>query len=107
MGITDVRFTPQKADMLRFGINVCKVPIADVRFRQYYAETVATRSRRQEPIIGVSGAYVFFATLYFVQSVGDPTSGLIAQPVRSLFRSWGNRPPLWPPRWRCLHCLGR
>ena len=40
------------------------------------------------------GAYIFFAALYFVQSVGDPTSGLIAQPVRSLLRSWGNPPPL-------------
>ena len=30
------------------------------------------------------GAYIFFAALYFVQSVGDPTSELIAQPVRSL-----------------------
>ena len=46
-------------------------------------------TRQQLRIIGVSGAYGFFATLYFVQSVGDPTSGLIAQPVRSLFRSWG------------------
>jgi MFS family permease len=27
-----------------------------------------------------------------VQSVGDPTSGLIAQPVRSLLRSWGESP---------------
>ena len=38
------------------------------------------------------GAYIFFAALYFVQSVGDPTSGLIAQPVRSLLRSWGGSP---------------
>jgi len=38
------------------------------------------------------GAYTFFATLYFVQSVGDPTSGLIAQPLRSLLRSWGESP---------------
>ena len=27
-----------------------------------------------------------------MQSVGDPTSGLIAQPVRSLLRSWGESP---------------
>ena len=40
----------------------------------------------------VTGAYIFFAALYFVQSVGDPTSGLIAQPVRSLLRSWGESP---------------
>ena len=32
------------------------------------------------------------AALYFVQSVGDPTSGLIAQPVRSLLRTWGESP---------------
>ena len=41
---------------------------------------------------GVAGAYIFFASLYFVQSVGDPTSGLIAQPVRSLLKSWGESP---------------
>ena len=41
---------------------------------------------------GFAGAYIFFATLYFVQSVGDPTSGLVAQPVRSLLRSWGESP---------------
>ena len=40
----------------------------------------------------VTGPYIFFAVLYFVQSVGDPTSGLIAQPVRSLLRSWGESP---------------
>ena len=40
----------------------------------------------------MTGAYFFFAALYFVQSVGDPTSGLIAQPVRSLLRSWGESP---------------
>src|SRR5262245_407710 len=41
---------------------------------------------------GIAGAYTFFAALYFVQSVGDPTSGLIAQPLRSLLRSWGESP---------------
>ena len=49
----------------------------------------ATKSKRRPRAAGVTGAYVFFAALYFVQSVGDPTSGLIAQPVRSLLRSWG------------------
>ena len=39
-----------------------------------------------------TSAYFFFAALYFVQSVGDPTSGLIAQPIRSLLRSWGESP---------------
>ena len=38
---------------------------------------------------GRMGAYTFFAALYFVQSVGDPSSGLIAQPVRSLLKNWG------------------
>ena len=41
---------------------------------------------------GIAGAYIFFAALYFVQSVGDPSSGLVAQPVRSLLRSWGESP---------------
>jgi MFS family permease len=40
----------------------------------------------------VRDAYVFFAALYFVQSVGDPTSGLVAQPVRSLLKIWGESP---------------
>jgi hypothetical protein len=39
-----------------------------------------------------TSAYTFFAILYFVQSIGDPTSGLIAQTVRSLLRSWGESP---------------
>jgi len=44
-----------------------------------------------------SGAYVtglaaFFAVMYFVQGLGDPTSGLIAQPVRSLLKAWGETP---------------
>jgi MFS family permease len=33
-----------------------------------------------------------FGAIYFVQSVGDPTSGLIAQPVRSLLDRWGESP---------------
>jgi predicted MFS family arabinose efflux permease len=39
-----------------------------------------------------TSAYVLFAALYFIQSVGDPTSGLVSQPVRSLLRSWGESP---------------
>ncbi len=41
---------------------------------------------------GNMGPYTFFAALYFVQSVGDPSSGLIAQPVRSLLKNWGESP---------------
>jgi MFS family permease len=48
----------------------------------------ATKDKRR-PLASVAGAYFFFAALYFVQGVGDPTSGLIAQPVRSLLRIWG------------------
>ncbi len=40
----------------------------------------------------VTGLSAFFATMYFIQGVGDPTSGLIAQPVRSLLKSWGDSP---------------
>ena len=52
----------------------------------------ATRDTRRPQAAGVAGAYIFFAALYFVQSVGDPTSGLVAQPVRSLLKSWGESP---------------
>ena len=53
---------------------------------------MSTDDRQRPQGTGVAGAYTFFAALYFVQSVGDPTSGLIAQPVRSLLRSWGESP---------------
>jgi MFS family permease len=35
---------------------------------------------------------LLFGTIYFVQGVGEPTEGLIIQPVRSLLRSWGRGP---------------
>ena len=40
----------------------------------------------------VTGVSAFFATMYFIQGVGDPTSGLIAQPIRSLLKGWGESP---------------
>lgn len=51
-----------------------------------------SNNARRKSQAKVTGAYIFFAALYFVQSVGDPTSGMIAQPVRSLLRSWGESP---------------
>jgi predicted MFS family arabinose efflux permease len=53
---------------------------------------LAIETTRARTVPNVAGAYAFFATLYFVQSVGDPTSGLIAQPVRSLLKAWGESP---------------
>src|SRR3954468_18862132 len=32
---------------------------------------------------------LLFGALYFLQGIGEPTDGLIAQPVRSLLKSWG------------------
>ncbi|MGH8557887.1 MAG: MFS transporter [Methylococcales bacterium] len=37
----------------------------------------------------VLGLSFLFGTLYFVQGIVEPTEGLIAQPVRSLVKSWG------------------
>ena len=44
---------------------------------------------RRDSVLGLTS---LFAAIYFVQSVGDPTSGLIAQPVRSLLNHWGESP---------------
>jgi Na+/melibiose symporter-like transporter len=44
---------------------------------------------RRDSVLGLTS---LFAAIYFVQSVGDPTSGLIAQPVRSLLDRWGESP---------------
>ena len=30
-----------------------------------------------------------FGAMYFIQGIGEPTEGLIAQPVRSLLAKWG------------------
>ena len=40
----------------------------------------------------VTGVSAFFATMYFIQDVGDPTNGLIAQPARALLKQWGEGP---------------
>ena len=36
------------------------------------------------------GLGVLFGAIYFIQGIGEPTEGLIAQPVRSLLSSWGH-----------------
>jgi predicted MFS family arabinose efflux permease len=36
------------------------------------------------------GLGLLFGAIYFVQGVGEPTEGLIAQPVRSILKSWGH-----------------
>jgi MFS family permease len=33
---------------------------------------------------------LLFGAMYFLQGIGEPTEGLIAQPVRSLLKSWGH-----------------
>lgn len=44
-----------------------------------------TRLPRRETItLGL-----LFGSLYFIQGIGEPTEGLIAQPVRSLLKTWG------------------
>lgn len=35
---------------------------------------------------------VLFGTMYFVQGIGEPTEGLLAQPVKSLLKGWHHRP---------------
>ena len=36
-----------------------------------------------------TGLILLFGAMYFVQGIAEPTEGLIAQPVRSLLKSWG------------------
>ena len=36
-----------------------------------------------------AGLVALFSAMYFVQGIAEPTEGLIAQPVRSLLKSWG------------------
>lgn len=43
-------------------------------------------SRRREAL----GLGLLFGAIYFAQGVGEPTEGLIAQPVRSMLKSWGH-----------------
>ncbi len=47
------------------------------------------RPIRNAPSREVVGLGLLFGAIYFVQGVGEPTEGLVAQPVRSLLKSWG------------------
>lgn len=55
--------------------------------------TDAATSQAPESVPANAGAAVklsiLFGLIYFVQGVGEPTTGLIAQPVRSLLKDWG------------------
>src|SRR5689334_15225286 len=51
-----------------------------------------TRTIAAPPRASIAGVSALFAAIYFVQSVGDPASGLIAQPVRSLLNAEGDSP---------------
>lgn len=51
------------------------------------ASAVSAARRRQTVRLGV-----LFGTLYFIQGIGEPSEGLITQPVRSLLDSWHHTP---------------
>jgi MFS family permease len=38
------------------------------------------------------GLSIILGTMYFVQGVGEPTEGLLSQPVKSILKSWSIRP---------------
>ncbi|MBX9789945.1 MAG: MFS transporter [Pirellulales bacterium] len=38
------------------------------------------------------GLCILLGTMYFVQGVGEPTEGLLSQPVKSILKSWSTRP---------------
>ncbi len=48
-------------------------------------DAVRSRGARREAFtLGL-----FFGAMYFIQGIGEPTEGLVAQPVQSMLKSWG------------------
>lgn len=53
------------------------------------AEVKQQVEQMPSPIRETTGLVLLFGAMYFVQGIAEPTEGLIAQPVRSLLKSWG------------------
>jgi MFS family permease len=53
--------------------------------RRSAAEKVSPKGRIVKLVL-------LFGTIYFVQGLSDPTTGIVAQPDQSLLRSWGENP---------------
>ena len=52
----------------------------------------ATAARSDAIRLGAIRLGALFGAIYFIQGIGEPTEGLIAQPVRSLLLNWGQTP---------------
>ena len=59
---------------------------ADERAASLVLQGAPSRANVEPKVAGLS---LLFGAMYFIQTVGDPTSGLIAQPVRSMLKAWG------------------
>src|SRR5258705_13705461 len=69
-------------------------PVEPYRPPRILADDDSTRieadddSRRTKPP-GALRLAILFGLFYFIQGIAEPTEGLIAQPVNSLLKSWG------------------
>ena len=62
--------------------------------------SLVTAELESEPVHGAEppsaarretlGLGVLFGAMYFIQGIGDPTDGLVAQPINALLKSWGH-----------------